>query len=368
MAARRSALLDGLRFLASALIVVYHYCSEGPTPLETVHPIFLRGYLATDFFLILSGYVLGRAYGGQVSAGTISDEVFLFRRVKRIWPGHLMVLAGFVAVILAAQLAHVPAHHAEHFRWSALGAQALLIHAWGPFNGGGWNMPSWSLSALVICYAAFPSIWRRLGLARGGGVLFAGALGAILIADLGSRLVLKHGFYDLPFQLGVVRALPLFLFGACAARAAELGWLANARPGWIAAGAGLGVVALQFVGRFDFVSIALLGLLIVSAGETRAQRGGKLMSAAAQLSFALYITHILTSLLWFTAERALEARVALPLAVRWALWAASFPVALAVAYVFDQLFDQPVQRLLARLKWPGAGATPKVGPPGATQA
>ena len=45
----RGGLLDLLRFAASLLIVVYHFSAEGPWPLESLHPVFLRGYLATDF-------------------------------------------------------------------------------------------------------------------------------------------------------------------------------------------------------------------------------------------------------------------------------------------------------------------------------
>jgi len=175
----RSAALDFLRFAAAVLVVLYHYQSEGPFPLAQLSPIFLRGYLVTDLFLILSGYVLGRAYGRQLAATAISDEQFLLRRVLRIWPAHLAILTAFAALVFAAGLAGRPPSQPQDFMWGEFPAQALLIHAWSG-HGGGWNLPTWTLSALVICYAAFPKLWRRLSGVGDGLLLFVGGAGADL--------------------------------------------------------------------------------------------------------------------------------------------------------------------------------------------
>ena len=67
--------------------VLYHYKDEGPLWLDDVHPIFTRGYLATDFFLMLSGFVLGRVYGAQVLDRQLGGLQFWLRRAGRVWPG-----------------------------------------------------------------------------------------------------------------------------------------------------------------------------------------------------------------------------------------------------------------------------------------
>jgi hypothetical protein len=67
--ATRGGALDLLRLLASLLIVVYHFGAEGPMRIERFGQVFSRGFLATDFFLMLSGYVLGRAYGASTLTG-----------------------------------------------------------------------------------------------------------------------------------------------------------------------------------------------------------------------------------------------------------------------------------------------------------
>ena len=348
----RNALLDALRFLAALLIVVYHYSSEGPRPLEQVSPIFLRGYLSTDFFLMLSGYVLGRAYGGKIAAGAISDEAFLIKRVLRVWPAHLVMLAAFAVVIGAATLAGLKPNHADFYQWDDLAAQAALVHAWGFGPGAGWNLPTWSLSALIVCYAAFPTLWRKLGRVGGGALLFAVGLALVQACDLGTRAVLGHSIYDLPFHLGVLRALPLFLFGLLIARAGELGWPSPRAAGWLAAFAGAAVLGLQAFGRFDLASITLLGLLIASAGQVRLPRGEALFGRAAQISFGLYITHIFTGMIWFNLARTVGARLALGEPLQWALWALAFPAALLVAALFDRLVDQPLQAgVAAALSW-----------------
>lgn len=357
----RSVALDFLRFAAAGLVVLYHYQSEGPFPLSQLSPVFLRGYLVTDLFLILSGYVLGRAYGRQVAASAISDEQFLLRRVLRIWPAHLAMLTAFAAVIFAAGLAGRPPTQPEAFEWAELPAQALLAHAWSG-HGGGWNLPTWTLSALVVCYAAFPTLWRRLRGVGDGLLLFLGGMGLIWLADLAVRRAYGQTIYDLHFNLGVIRALPMFVFGLCVARAAECGWPRTEWAAGLTLAAGTAAALLQALGRFDLLSVALLGLTIAACGQMRMTWGADLAARAARISFALYITHILVGVLWFNAERALVGRLNPPVWGQWAFWACALPAAMLVAILFDRWVDQPMQRGVTRMLNSRSTAGAKRGP------
>ncbi len=348
-ASSRSVVLDGLRFLAAGLIVLYHYQSEGPWPLDRLSPVFLRGYLATDFFLILSGYVLGRAYGRKIAGGTVSDERFLLLRVMRVWPAHLVMLAAFAVVIALGVALGAPPAHPDQYQWSDLPSQALLIHAWGLHTGSGWNLPTWSLSALVICYAAFPTLWRKLNRVGASLLLFIGGLAAVWAADLVSRTLYHHALFDLPFNLGVLRALPLFVFGACIARAGELDWPPSRWAVWLAVASGLLVTVLQGFGRFDLMSVALLGLLVGAGGAVRTSRGQQVAAKAGQISFALYITHIFVAMIWFHATRMIVARFAPPEWLQWVMWGLALPAAIATAIAFERLVDQPLQKAVGRL-------------------
>jgi len=80
-------ILDGLRGIAAIIVVTFHLTE----PLGTGHLDILvnHGYLAVDFFFLLSGFVIGYAYDDrwdQMSVGT-----FLKRRIERLQP---MVVLG----------------------------------------------------------------------------------------------------------------------------------------------------------------------------------------------------------------------------------------------------------------------------------
>lgn len=89
----RYELLDGLRGVAAVLVIWYHFF-EGfaTTPTDQMMN---HGYLAVDFFFVLSGFVIGYAYDGRWKSGMTASR-FMLRRVIRLHP---MVI---LAVILGA--------------------------------------------------------------------------------------------------------------------------------------------------------------------------------------------------------------------------------------------------------------------------
>jgi peptidoglycan/LPS O-acetylase OafA/YrhL len=349
--ASRGGALDALRFVAALLIVLYHYGTEAPTALASLHPVFERGYLATDFFLILSGFVLGRAYGAQVLGGRVSLFGFLKKRVARIWPAQLVVLAAIAAVVAGVGLLGVSPENPQNFTPTAIAMQALLVQAWGVPGGGGWNHQSWSLSALLVCYAMFPLLWAGVSRLRGAVTPLAIGLITVVAGDLICMAAFGRHIYDLEFHLGVIRAAPLFLLGVCIARVVEQGRPPVAVAQAMAVLAVIAVVLLQIVGRFDLPSIVAIAAIVLSFGRLPVKRPSALIEEGAKLSFALFITHGLTGLMWFGALGVLEARVDLPAWAHWTLWAGAVPASLVVAALFHRLIDDPVQKWLApRLK------------------
>lgn len=355
----RGGALDALRFVASLLIVLYHFGSEAPVALETLHPVFSRGYLATDFFLILSGFVLGRAYGAQVLGGRIGVLGFVKKRLTRIWPGQLAVLTGLAIVVTAATVVGFMPEHPENFTPRAVVMQLFLVQAWGLDGGGGWNHQSWSLSALLACYAAFPLVWPWISRMKSASLLLALGMAGVVAGDILCVTVFQHHIYDLPFHLGVVRAAPLFLLGVCIARVVEQG-VPSVPGAWIMALLSLTAVALlQVSGRHDLPSILAIAAIVLSFGRLPVTRPSALVEQGAKLSFALFITHSLTGLVWFGTLDAFRAGVGLPLWLDWTIWAASIPAALVAAALFHAVIDEPIQRWLApRTKRRVAGDIP----------
>lgn len=349
-----------MRFAAALLIVLYHFGAEAPVPLDVVSGVFERGYLATDFFLMLSGFVLARAYGQQVLGGRISVPAFFRKRVERIWPGQLIVLLGLGALYFAAMVAGAAPRHPENYSGQSFIMQLLLVQAWGVPGGGGWNEPSWSLSALVICYVAFPFIWRAVSRIRNPLSVLVLGVNAVVAADVVCMLALEHHVYDLPLAFGVLRALPLFLLGTCLARLVEQGYpaLESAKP--LAVASVLLLVGLQLLGRFDLASILCIAAMVLALGRLPVLQPSELAERGAKLSFALFITHSITGMAFFGAMKVLQRKVELGAGAHWALWAASIPAAVAVAWLFERLIDEPVQRWLAARRKAGARTAPAV--------
>ncbi len=93
-AKQRYEILDGLRGVAALLVLAYHqfdlYNLGNP-----VNAIINHGYLAVDFFFILSGFVIGYAYDDRWEHMTLKS--FFKRRLVRLHP--MIILATFIGVV-----------------------------------------------------------------------------------------------------------------------------------------------------------------------------------------------------------------------------------------------------------------------------
>ncbi|WP_274957519.1 acyltransferase family protein [Millionella massiliensis] len=94
-------ILDGLRGVAALLVVFYHIFeglsfAAGGTVITTIN----HGYLAVDFFFILSGFVIGYAYDDRWGR-TMTLGGFFKRRLIRLHPMIVMgVVLGAVTYLL----------------------------------------------------------------------------------------------------------------------------------------------------------------------------------------------------------------------------------------------------------------------------
>ena len=88
-------ILDGLRGVAALLVICYHIFEGFATsPLDQK---FNHGYLAVDFFFLLSGFVVGYAYDARLRSGSMTTREFLLRRLVRLHP--MVVLAAVVGLV-----------------------------------------------------------------------------------------------------------------------------------------------------------------------------------------------------------------------------------------------------------------------------
>lgn len=338
----RDGPLDALRFLAALFIVLYHVAERAPVSLFSLSPAFGRGYLATDFFLMLSGYVLARTYGPRVLGAEVDTFTFLKRRVQRIWPAHLVMLGAFVAFFVGALAIGLAPQNPQWFAWDQLLPQIFLVQAWFMPGTSGWNMPTWTLSALIAAYALFPMVWRKVAATKRPLQVLAMGVCAWVAVDFAALMIFDIPSYQLPLRFGLIRGVPLFMIGLLVARLPVTA-LARRQALPLALATLAIVIGIQGLGNFDHFSLALLAFLIYAAGASK-PRAWRWAGAAGKLSFSLFLTNTLTATVWFGLVRMAETKLDLPTAAQWALWAMAVPAAIVVAWMFERMVDAPLQR------------------------
>jgi peptidoglycan/LPS O-acetylase OafA/YrhL len=142
-------------------------------------PLISHGYLAVDFFFLLSGYILTTAHGSAFRDGFDWNTYFgfLWRRVWRLFPLHW--------AIVTATLVFLPLYGLPVPWWRYVVGDLLLIHRWNvwPASGTTMNPPDWSISTEWAANIAFPVFmwiyWRGVTVRRSASVFFLSLIGLV---------------------------------------------------------------------------------------------------------------------------------------------------------------------------------------------
>lgn len=292
---RRLDSLEGLRFLSSLAIVAGHYipyATGGPGLLHRLH-------LAVDLFFVISGIVIAHGYAGRITSG--GDYLgFMWKRLARLYPLHLATLLFYVAIGMLVWSGRVQPADAARYDAGAIVPNLLLVHAWLPTGTISFNYVSWSISAELFVYLAFPLI--ALAVRGRALVSLAGILGLFAVLAWVAETYIGLPLTRLGWQGGIVRALPGFAFGV---------WL-QAHGGRLMAGLGpvrivwglhglLAMLTVLMVVRID--QYATLGVIWgVVALAYAADRDGVRTWVSAQwlasrgpLTYSLYMLHPLVA-------------------------------------------------------------------------
>jgi peptidoglycan/LPS O-acetylase OafA/YrhL len=142
--------LTSLRFFAAACIVAHHMRGSFGLPVTCYQNLNLGS--AVSLFFVLSGFVLAYAHDGLKGRNSILE--FYTRRWFRIWPLHIVVLAGVILFgsYLNGGFSWIPP------RLSELAANVFLVQAWVPVPAYyfSFNAVSWSISVEWFFYLLFP--------------------------------------------------------------------------------------------------------------------------------------------------------------------------------------------------------------------
>lgn len=349
----RGGALDALRFVAALFVVVFHFGDQAPVALSELHPFLGRGYLATDFFLMLSGFVLAKAYGPAVAARRISLGRFWSKRFVRCYPTHLITLGLLAAMVGAGALLGFTSDNAGRFDWSGLPAQVFLLHAFG-LGGGHWNIPSWTISTLLICYLFFPMLWRAmLTITRPASALSLGLL-ILTGSNLLSVALLGGEQFNLPFQWCFLRAAPLFLVGLTLARAVQTADLKASTARVVGFGGGAVLLLNAVLAGPDMINILAICAVMIGCGASPTTKALPFAAWGARVSFCLFMVHTITGAVWFDVVQPLATRLVPALAegpvLGWMMWIGALVAAVVGAALYDHFIDSPIQRVLnARL-------------------
>lgn len=296
VATARVAALDGYRFVAALCVLIYHYDAEFGVGLALVSPAVGHLNAFVDFFFLLSGFVIAVAYRDRMTSD--ADYLrFLKARVARLYPLHLLTLAGSLSLLGLAAVTGLKPNHPEILALSALPANLTLTQAWGVVDHPSFNVASWSISAEWLCYLLTPLVFlaaRRLSAA----VNLTAILGFVALMVLARHAAGFGSWTDAAHDYGAFRALPGFWLGATLAF--NLDRIASRwSPGpWIAPLAFVGaLVALHFEANAALVGAAFVLCIVGCALAERNGRAGAMASTHMQrlgdISYTLYMTHYL---------------------------------------------------------------------------
>lgn len=191
--------LDALRGIAALGVVFWHYGAHFDAhPLHTLlFPFYNAGFLLVDFFFVLSGYVIARAYWRPARQWNVFRNIWA--RVARLYPLHLLTLLATLGLLAALPPGSdpdflQPANNLKH-----LALNLVLLNQVGLQSGWSYNIPAWSISTEFVTNVVFlvaialPTRMRWVG----GLLAIAGA--GVLVATSGHPYIqgqVAFGYLD----------------------------------------------------------------------------------------------------------------------------------------------------------------------------
>lgn len=163
----RYEILDGLRGVAALIVVGFHMMETYRGP-DYASQIINHGYLAVDFFFVLSGFVTGYAYDDRW--GRMSTWEFFKRRLTRLHP--MVVFSVLIGAAFYFFQGYYSKAALENTGWILFFACILTdllmiptgrgidIRGWGEITS--FNGPSWSLMFEYWGNVLYAFLFRRL--------------------------------------------------------------------------------------------------------------------------------------------------------------------------------------------------------------
>jgi peptidoglycan/LPS O-acetylase OafA/YrhL len=355
-------ILDGLRGVASVMVIIFHVL-ETFTGGNKFIQLINHGYLAVDFFFLLSGFVVSYAYDDRWNRMTQWD--FYKRRLVRLQP---MVIMGSLigAALFYFQAGPAFSNIAQTPVWKMLllmiiGAtlipvpESMDIRGWSemhPLNG-----PAWSLFFEYIANILYATIVRRFSKLLLAIFVTLAALMLIqyLVTSKNGDLIGGWSLNSEQLYIGFTRLLFPFFGGVLLCRIGKLIHVKNAF--WWSSLLIIIMLSIPRIGdeqhvwmngTYEAICLIVVFPLIVSIGAGGALhsiRSEKICNFLGEISYPLYITHypfIYLFTAWVTKNK-------VPLGGTGLLMGLLVVTAsLLVAYLSLRFYDKPVREWLRK--------------------
>lgn len=361
-------LLDGLRGVAALLVVFYHIFeglsfAAGGTLITTIN----HGYLAVDFFFILSGFVIGYAYDDRWKRNMTLGNFFT-RRLIRLHPMIIMgTIIGAITFCIQGSVQWDGSHVATSAVMLALLAAMFFIPA---YPGAGYdvrgngeifslNGPSWSLFFEYIGNILYALFIHRLS-NRGLAILVA--LSGIGLAWFALFDIVGYGMLGVGWTLdganfwgGMLRMLFPFSLGMLLSR--HFRPIKTRGAFWICSAVLLILFCVPYIegkspvclnGVYELICIALIFpalVWIAASGKTTDKQSTRICRFLGDISFPLYAIHYPLMYLFYAW---LIKNKLYTLTECWQMAALVYTGSILLAYLCLKCYDEPVRKWLSR--------------------
>ncbi len=352
-------ILDALRGVAALVVVLFHLLETftfGNNHLQIIN----HGYLAVDFFFVLSGFVIGYAYDDRWDKMSLGS--FFKRRLIRLHP---MIIAGMLigGITFFFQASPYFPGISEIPVWKLLlvtflgfvlvpVGPSLDIRAWNemyPTNG-----PAWTLFFEYIANILYALFIRKFSNKVLAGLALVTGAALVHLAVTRGDIIGGWSLEPLQLRIGFTRLLYPFFAGLLLSRIVKPGSVKNAflwcsillvtvlsvpRLG--------GTEHIWINGLYIAVSVIVLFPLIVymgASGDVKGRFATKLCRFLGDISYPIYIIHyplMYLFMAWVSKNNA-SLTASLPMVLLY------FVLSIVLAYVLFKIYDVPVRKWLTK--------------------
>ena len=151
---------------------------------------FLRVPVSTNFFVLLSGFVLTYVYAGRAGQLRTTSARFIGLRITRILPVYILSL------LIAAPVYFVMKEHTTAEAIQSTVLALTLTQAWLPNHELWWNGPAWYFSVMLLTYFSFAPLLHWMQPLKNTALLFL--LGACVLLAIAPALCYRLLLPELP--------------------------------------------------------------------------------------------------------------------------------------------------------------------------